>query len=225
MVELILIVHFSIPLRNFADGEEEEGDGGDGWNNRRSKGGDLWDDATGNDGGSPSRRAGGSSSGTLDLEDFAAAALKFRSDTRGLGLADMGLDDGGPRLGTQEDALERLLREQNVAERVLKDPKESGGQDVDVDPDNEDEPEWADADVNENIDNSRQQSNNQSTNGRGALPAPTSNSESKRNLLFEVDLFYAHILKMILYISLYRNNIVLNSHSFLSCMNTLDFKY
>jgi hypothetical protein len=27
--------------------------------------------------------------GGLDLADFAAAALKFRSDTRGLGLADM----------------------------------------------------------------------------------------------------------------------------------------
>ena len=178
---------------HFVDGEEEEGDGGDGWNNRRSKGGDLWDDATGNDGGSPSRRAGGSSSGTLDLEDFAAAALKFRSDTRGLGLADMGLDDGGPRVGAQEDALERLLREQNVAERVLKDPKYSGGQDVDVDPDNEDEPEWADADVNETTDNSRQQqSNNQSTNGRAAPASAPSNSESKRNLLFEVRCSFVH---------------------------------
>ena len=178
---------------HFVDGEEEEGDGGDGWNNRRPKGGDLWDDATGNDGGSPTRRAGGSSMGTLDLEDFAAAALKFRSDTRGLGLADMGLDDGGPRLGAQEDALERLLREQNVAERVLKDPKYSGGQDIDVDQDNEDEPEWADADVNETVDNSKQQSINPSTNGRAAtVSAPSSDSESKRNLLFEVRCSFVH---------------------------------
>ena len=131
--------------------------------------------------------------GTLDLEDFAAAALKFRSDTRGLGLADMGLDDGGPRLGAQEDALERLLREQNVAERVLKDPKYSGGQDIDVDQDNEDEPEWADADVNETVDNSKQQSINPSTNGRAAtVSAPSSDSESKRNLLFEVRCSFVH---------------------------------
>jgi hypothetical protein len=48
----------------------------------------------------------------------------------------MGLDDGGPRRANEEDALERLVREQNAAD----------GEEED-----EGEPEWADADVNEPI--------------------------------------------------------------------------
>lgn len=98
--------------------------------------------------------------GGLDLADFAAAALKFRSDTRGLGLADMGLDDGGPRV-VEEDEMEKLFREQ-------KDAANNGMGSLEED---DDEPEWADADVNEPI----------------QLPTKaTETSHVKRNLLFEV---------------------------------------
>ena len=165
------------------DGEDEDGDGNDWGRGRPKGGGDLWDDVgeAGGDGGpsSPSRRGGGGGGGggaNLDLADFAAAALKFRLDTRGQGLADMGLDDGGPRRGNDEDALARLFREQTVAERLQKSSGAEGGDE------DENEPEWADADVNEPMDVSVPPSSGAADSGRLA----STGNETKRNLLFEV---------------------------------------
>ncbi len=77
------------------DVDDEEGLGGGG-------GGGLWDDVA-EGSGSTSKHA----AGTLDLADFAAAALKFQSNTRALGLGEAGV---GGSVG--EDPMERLLREQ-----------------------------------------------------------------------------------------------------------------
>lgn len=77
----------------------------------------------------------------------------------------MGLDDGGPRRANEEDALERLVREQNAAEG-------DGAED------DEGEPDWADADVNQPIDMSAPTSRSSGAGG--------GSSETKRNLLFEV---------------------------------------
>lgn len=68
------------------------------WNRKSTKPG-PWEGGTG----------GGA--GGLDLADFAAAALKFRSE-----MADMKLTDGeGVPGGVEEDMMERLLREQTAA--------------------------------------------------------------------------------------------------------------
>ena len=145
-----------------ADGEYEEGEGGDNeWSRGTGRaGGDdsIWDDA-GSGGGSG---AVGGAAG-LDLADFAAAALKFRSETRNMNLAEMGFDDGGSHV-QEEDAMERLLREQNDALN-----------EVEANDDDKNEPEWADADVNEPIKIS------------GEVPNGGAGSETKRNLLFSVN--------------------------------------
>lgn len=87
----------------------------------------------------------------------------------------MGLDDGGPRRGNEEDALERLLREQNIAEGLQKAAGAEGG----LGEDDENEPEWADADVNEPMEVSGPASNK-------SADRPSVGNETKRNLLFEV---------------------------------------
>jgi hypothetical protein len=89
----------------------------------------------------------------------------------------MGLDDGGPRRGNEEDALERLLREQTMAERLN---KATGGEGGGVGEDDENEPEWADADVNEPM-----EAAGPTSSGHIDRPA-TGGNEVKRNLLFEV---------------------------------------
>lgn len=100
--------------------------------------------------------------GGLDLADFAAAALKFRTDTRGLGLMDL-MDGNKPKI-VEEDEMERLFREQ----------KDSVG--IESLEDDEGEPEWADAYLGETT----------------QAPAPTRSSDdsrNKRNSLFEVTTF------------------------------------
>ena len=111
------------------------------------------------------------SSPALDLADFAAAAVKFRSETQSLGLADLVRAEGASRVA-EEDAMERLLREQNDAAEE----DENIGADVPVQadaPEDDDVPEWADADVNEPIE----------------LAVPTitaTETAAKRSLLLEV---------------------------------------
>ena len=142
-----------------ADGEEEEG-GDDEWSRglpNAEKEDGPWDDIEERDG--VSRIGGRSSTGGLDLADFAAATLKFRSDTRSLGLLDMAEDDK-PNVAV-EDEMEMLFREQkdDVLALSLADDSE--------------EPEWADVFLNNSIE-------------QIAYSPPYDSSSSKRSLLFEV---------------------------------------
>ena len=145
------------------DGEDEEG-GDDEWSRGRpnaDRKDGPWDDIEDVEG--TSRIGGRGGSGGLDLADFAAATLKFRSDTRGLGMMDLG-DDGRPKAAL-EDEMEMLFREQK--DNIL--PDNLG--------DDTEEPEWADAYINNSMHQTAYQ------------PAHDSSS-SKRSLLFEVGATY-----------------------------------
>ena len=117
-----------------------------------------WDDV---DGDAAVSRVGGVGGG-LDLADFAAAALKFRSDTRNLGQIDS--MDGSRALAPEEDEMDRLFREQ-------KDCSIADG----LEDDNQDPPEWADA-YGSTTNNAHSQSH---------YMAPDQNQD-KRSLLFQV---------------------------------------
>ena len=91
-----------------------------------------------------------------DLADFAAAALKFRAETKALML----IKTEGREV--EVDAIDCLFKEQELEQN---DPFLNGLNDNG----DEDEPEWADVDVNDM-----------------QADIPTVTSISKRNLLFEV---------------------------------------
>jgi hypothetical protein len=157
--------------RDGEEGEDDHGDGGGGGDWGRSHNSEkdgLWDDV---DGGSLDNLPGRGGRG-LDLADFAAAALKFRSETQKIGVADFVRAEGAAFAG-EEDAMERLLREQNDVDPAAQEI----GAEVPVQQDNvedDDVPEWADADVNEPIEL--------------AVPTATAgNTAAKRNLLLEVN--------------------------------------
>ena len=133
--------------------DEENGATGGDWNNTRSQnqgGKGLWDDAAGT--------SGGTEGGSLDLEDFAAMALKFRTE-----MEEMKLNGGdGSDNRQEEDTMEAMFRDQ---QRRLGQQGSGGGLE-----DDEDEalPDWADDDV-------------------AAAPTPAAQQPAaKRSLLLEV---------------------------------------
>jgi hypothetical protein len=143
-------------------GEEE----GSGWGRGQERdGSELWDDLP--------DQAKGKHSGSgvpLDLADFAAAALHFQANTRGIS------HDTANALENEkfeeDDPLEKLLREQMALEG------ENGlGADPDAIPEEEDDlPDWATEDDRSAL-----------SSAPPALPAVGSAaSDSKRNLLLEV---------------------------------------
>ena len=140
------------------DDEEEEDGGEDNEWARGQYNGDKdgpWDVVDGTAAGLGLRGVGAG----LDLADFAAAALKFRSDTRGLGHADS--HDSGRRKVIEEDEMDLLFREQKEIMTL-----ESLEED-------DTEPEWADAYQDQIVQ---------------SVPAatPSEVSRSKRDMLFEV---------------------------------------
>lgn len=140
------------------DDEEEEDGGEDNEWSRGQYNGDKdgpWDVVDGGAGGSGLRGVGAG----LDLADFAAAALKFRSDTRGLGHTDS--HDSGRRKVIEEDEMDMLFREQKEI-LTLESLEEDDA-----------EPEWADAYQEQAIQ---------------SVPSvtPSEASRSKRDILFEV---------------------------------------
>ena len=145
------------------DGEEGQDDG---WNKGGDKDGELWDDVPeGSGGGGSSTRTANSA---FDLADFAAAALQFQSNTRGMGLTEAAEQEIAHRVA-EEDPIERLFREQsNAAEDGLL-------ADVPV-ADDEDEglPDWADEDDRVVLTTTR------------SAGGPNTSSDSKRSLLLEV---------------------------------------
>ena len=106
-------------------------------------------------------RTGGTGGG-LDLADFAAATLKFRSDTRDLGQQEI-TDDGRFRMAA-DDEMDRLFREQK--NYII--PDNVG--------DNDEAPEWGDAYINNMF-------------HQNLLPIVSGPeiSNPKRSLLFEVN--------------------------------------
>lgn len=140
------------------DDEEEEDGGEDNEWSRGQYNGDKdgpWDVVDGSTAGSGIRGVGAG----LDLADFAAAALKFRSDTRGLGHSDS--QDSGRRKVVEEDEMELLFREQKEV-LILESLEED-----------DTEPEWADAYQDQII---------QSV----PITNPSEASRAKRDILFEV---------------------------------------
>lgn len=131
-----------------------------------------WDDV---DGDAVVSRAGGVGGG-LDLADFAAAALKFRSDTRNLGQMDS--MDGSRVIAPEEDEMDRLFREQKDC--IVTDNLEE---------DNQDPPEWADA--------YGSAPSNAHTHSQSHFMAPDS-SLDKRNLLFQVCVCSGPVIKFLL---------------------------
>lgn len=120
-----------------------------------------WDDV---DGDAAVSRVGGVGGG-LDLADFAAAALKFRSDTRNLGQVDS--VDGSRSLMPEEDEMDRLFREQKDCS--MADALEEDNQD-------QEPPEWADA-----------YGTATNTQSQSHYMAPDQKqNQDKRNLLFQV---------------------------------------
>ena len=143
------------------DGEDDEG-GDDEWSRgvvgNVDRGDGPWDDIEDQNGLS---RTGGTGGG-LDLADFAAATLKFRSDTRDLGQQEI-TDDGRFRMAA-DDEMDKLFREQK--NYII--PDNVG--------DNDEAPEWGDAYIN----------NMFHQNLLPIVPGPEI-SNPKRSLLFEVN--------------------------------------
>ena len=143
-----------IPLlpSTFKDGDDDSNQ----WrgNNRAEK--SLWDDLPGS--------GGGAAGGVFELSDFAAAAQKFRSDTK-----DMGLGDHDTPVDQEEDALERLLREQADLDAAEHEAEEAN-----------DVPEWADDDLGLGLGMGK---SSETFGNAVESTKPSVESEVKRNLL------------------------------------------
>lgn len=144
------------------DGEEDGGDNQ--WSRGHHGQDDLWD--------SSSSAATYSKGGGFDLSDFAAMAQKFKEDTLALTKLDKGalggMEDYAGMKQREDEALERLVREQAELEdeevpvdKLLSDVVVEGDEDEDV-------PDWA-------VDEEDQ------AGGHAGVK-----SDTKRNLLLEV---------------------------------------